>query len=285
MTKEAPMNTAPLKASLLPAVALLALALPAAAAERAGFEMTVLVGGRPAAEYRASGKVYVEAIRGKEYALRLTNPYPCRVAVALSVDGLNTIDARRTDAAGARKWVLDPYETVVISGWQVTGREARKFFFTGEKGSYGAILGQTDNLGVIEAVVFKEIRPRLVDPPRCPRSQEPDEENRSGAAGSSPAPQAESSRRQDRPESKAAPTLSDDYAATGIGDKVRHEVTQISMELEQRPCAVVSVRYEFRPQLISLGVLPRPAPCPMERRGRATGFEQAYCPDPYTQDP
>ena len=41
--------------------------------------------------------LYVEAMRGASYALRLTNPTPYRVAVALSVDGLNTIDARHTD--------------------------------------------------------------------------------------------------------------------------------------------------------------------------------------------
>lgn len=269
--------------TLLIAAVLFSLSGSLAAAERAGFEMTVLVGGRPAAEYSTPDKVYVEALRGRDYAIRLTNPYPCRVAVALSVDGLNTIDARRTDAAGARKWVLDPYETVVISGWQVNGAEARKFFFTGERRSYGAFLGQTENLGVIEAVVFKERQPRLLDPPRCPRAQAPDEEKRAGGPAGAPAPQAESSQHRDRAEAKAAPSLSDDYAATGIGDKVRHEVTQIAMELERDPCAVVSIRYEFRPQLISLGVLPPPRPTPMERRRHATGFEQAYCPDPYGQ--
>jgi len=49
------------------------------------------------------------------------------VAVALSVDGLNTIDARETTAAGARKWVLDPYQIVTISGWQTSQTEARRF--------------------------------------------------------------------------------------------------------------------------------------------------------------
>ena len=45
----------------------------------------------------------------------------------------------------------------MISGWQVNDRTARSFYFTGERGtSYGAALGQTDNLGVIEAVFFRE---------------------------------------------------------------------------------------------------------------------------------
>ena len=67
----------------------------------------------------------------------------------MSVDGLNTIDARQTSAAGARKWVLDPYETVTISGWQTSRTEARRFEFTTEERSYGQALGKTANFGVI----------------------------------------------------------------------------------------------------------------------------------------
>ena len=51
------------------------------------------------------------------------------MAVALSVDGLNTIDARQTTAAAARKWVLDPYQTVTISGWQTSRTKVRRFEF------------------------------------------------------------------------------------------------------------------------------------------------------------
>ena len=78
------------------------------------------------------------------------------MAVALAVDGLNTIDARHTAAADARKWVLEPYETITISGWQTSRTEARRFEFTTEERSYGQALGKTANLGVISAVFFKE---------------------------------------------------------------------------------------------------------------------------------
>ena len=40
------------------------------------------------------------------------------VAVALSVDGLNTIDAKRTTSFDASKWILGPYETITLDGWQ-----------------------------------------------------------------------------------------------------------------------------------------------------------------------
>ena len=71
-----------------------------------GFQMEVLVNGRPLTEYYARGRTYVEALQGAEYELRLRNSSPDRVAVALSVDGLNTIDARHTSAWNASKWVI-----------------------------------------------------------------------------------------------------------------------------------------------------------------------------------
>src|ERR1041384_7205568 len=86
---------------------LLASLLLAAAAHahnyNSGYGLTVLVGDETRPEYFHNGTTYVEAIRGASYALRITNPTPHRVAVALSVDGLNTIDARHTAARDGAK--------------------------------------------------------------------------------------------------------------------------------------------------------------------------------------
>ena len=95
---------------------------PAMANQYSNYELNVLVNGYPTEEYQARGKVYVEAIRGEDYVLRVTNPTGRRVAVALSVDGLNTINAKHTDPKNAPKWILDPWETIEISGWQVSGK-------------------------------------------------------------------------------------------------------------------------------------------------------------------
>src|SRR6187549_3502622 len=86
-------------------------------------DVEILVNGMPQRRYAHEGRWYVEALNGREYAIRIRNPYPVRVAVALSVDGLNTIDARHTAASNARKWVLDPYQTITISGWQTSRSE------------------------------------------------------------------------------------------------------------------------------------------------------------------
>jgi len=253
----------------------LTLAAPApASTATGGFDVAVLVGGAPRPEYRARGTVYVEAERGREYALRITNPLPVRVAVALSVDGVNTIDATHTSAREARKWVLAPYETVVIEGWQVSGEAARKFYFTGERSSYGAKLGLTENLGTIEAVFFRER-----EPARKAWKRSPYAESESGAAA--PEPSREKAAKDGAPagamSQEQSATLSDEFAATGMGGRTRHEVRLVSLDLEDSPAATLRIRYEFRPVLAKLGVLPA-AEDPLDRRERGTGFG-TFCPE------
>ena len=226
----------------------------------------ILVGGVPQTRYPYQGRWYVEALKGREYAIQLRNPFGVRVAVALSVDGLNTIDARQTSATDARKWVLDPYETVTISGWQTSRTEARRFEFTTEERSYGQALGKTDNFGVISAVFFKERVPEV-------RTAEEDSRADSRAKAQQPAaaPRTDASAKRENQE----------YAATGMGRSTDHAVTQVRVNLEDVPSYTVNIRYEFRPQLVELGVLPAaPVHDPLRRRERARGFEPGFAPVP-----
>ena len=224
--------------------------------------------------------MYIEALKGREYEIRLRNPYPVRVAVALSVDGLNTIDARHTSAAGgAQVGARALRDTITISGWQTSMTDARRFEFTSEEQSYGAWLGKTNDLGVISAVFFRE---------RVP------ERDRADGAG----PGAAGRRLRRRPDRTGKVTrrrgrcgvagwsrietgggapapAADEYAATGIGRRTDHAVRQVYLDLEPTPAASVSIRYEYRAQLVRLGVLPpvQAAGDPLDRRERARGFD------------
>ena len=106
------------------------------------YSMEIVVDGTPLAVYAAKGTTYVEALKGREYAIRLSNRTGQRVAVALAIDGLNSIDAKHTTSQKARKWILAPWETVTLSGWQTGSGTARRFVFTSEPKSYGAWLGR-----------------------------------------------------------------------------------------------------------------------------------------------
>lgn len=240
----------------------------AASARHAVEDLDILVDGIPQRRHAHGGRWYVEALKGREYAIRIRNPFGVRVAVALSVDGLNTIDARQTTAATARKWVIDPYQTITISGWQTSRTDARRFEFTTEERSYGQALGRTANLGVISAVYFKE---RVA---RISRERQDSAERRAGAPAPA-SPRQESSAAAD----KAA--AADEYAATGMGRRTDRAVTQVWLDLEPTPAQSVDIRYEFRPQLVRLGVLPDSSSRdPLARRERARGFEPGFSPEP-----
>jgi hypothetical protein len=237
-------------------------------------DVDILIDGAPQPRYAHDGRWYVEAHTGREYAIRLHNPYAVRVAVALSVDGLNTIDARETAAADARKWVLGPYETVTISGWQTSQSEARRFEFTTEARSYGQALGRTANLGIISVVLFKERMPTIMS------GTSNDDAGRRPQASPSSAAQEQEAAAAPKRDNKA----DREYAATGMGRRTGHAVEEVRLELDETPAQTVNIRYEFRPQLVRLGILPpAPAADPLPRRERAHGFAPGFSPEPPRQ--
>jgi hypothetical protein len=258
------------------------------------FEVEVLVNGRPVEQYLARGRRYVEALKGAEYELRIRNPLGVRVAVALSVDGLNTIDARRSSAWNASKWVIEPYQSITIRGWQMSSARARRFYFTSERDSYGAKLGQTANLGIISAVFFRERQPVTVIPPPRSTYEDKAERSKNEEGRDSSAPSADSSASANSAGTSAGaarqkrgdvyPVPNDESAATGIGRNVRNDVRWVNMDLDSRPTGEVSIRYEYRDALVRLGIVPRPYPYypdPVNRRERSTGFEdRRYSPEP-----
>ena len=263
-----------------------------------GFEVQLLVDGRTLEEYAASGKSYVEARAGAEYEVRIRNPLPYRVAVALSVDGLNSIDAKHTTAWNASKWVIEPYSTITVSGWQMSSERARRFYFTSERDSYGAKLGQTSNLGNIAAVFFRERRPRPVVIAPAPRPYPIyDEDGRRDKSSEAPSAGSSTDSSVERSESaqsrgedskavrkgQVASQPDDEYAATGIGRSVRNDLRWVNMDLDSRPAGDVVIRYEYYSALVRLGILPRryERPDPLRRREGARGFEdRRFSPEP-----
>lgn len=252
------------------------------------FSVEVLVDGRRLTEYQARGRRYIEALENAEYELRIYNPLGSRVAVALSVDGMNTIDARHTSAWDAHKWVIEPYGTIHVRGWQMSSENARRFYFTTERDSYGAKIGQTANLGVISAIFFRERKPIVITPVvpgrRDGRPIKEDSRTREEKAPMRSAESAEASGADAAKQRSVSPypPPDDESAATGIGRTVRNDVQWIKMDLDSQPAAEITIRYEYRAALVRLGIIPRDNPRQdvLDRRERAEGFEPRYCPQP-----
>jgi hypothetical protein len=254
-----------------------------------GFSVEVLVDGRPVTEYAARGRRYIEALENAEYELRVHNPTSARVAVSLAVDGLNSIDARHTSAWDAHKWVIEPYGTIHVRGWQMSSESARRFYFTTERDSYAAKLGQTSNLGLITAVFFRERRPVTIMPVTPAERRPPDKEDdsiRDERSAPEPKTAGNTARgeggRDAAKSARAYPPPDDESAATGIGRSVRNDVQWVKLDLDSRPAGEISIRYEYRASLVRLGIIPRDYPRPdvLDRRERAKGFEPKYCPQP-----
>jgi hypothetical protein len=263
-------------------------AYPETVAAENGFSVEVLVDGRPLAEYAARGRRYIEALENAEYEVRIHNPAGSRVAVALSVDGLNSIDARHTSAWDAHKWVIEPYGTISVRGWQMSGESARRFYFTTERDSYAAKLGQAQNLGLITAVFFRERQPVTImqGTPRPPYTEDRARDERTAPEPKTMGESSTSSQGgRDAAKQRSLPSYpppDDESAATGIGRSVRNDVQWIKLDLDSRPAGEITIRYEYRASLVRLGIIPRDYPRPnvLDRRERAQGFEPKYCPQP-----
>ncbi len=106
------------------------------------------------------GRPLVTAVKGERYSVRLYNPLPVRVAVNLTVDGLNSITGKPSGISDGEKWMIDPYSSITIPGWQVSDGSARRFFFTEKPKSYAKWRGDSTgqdlwaNCGVIGAAYF-----------------------------------------------------------------------------------------------------------------------------------
>ncbi len=114
----------------------------------------------PKRESVRDGKPFIEAVPQERYAVRLYNPLPVRVGVNLTIDGLSSISGKPVGPSKGKKWIIQPHSFVTIRGWQVTGDDARRFFFTSKEDSYAAWRSNawgrdlSVNCGVIGAAYF-----------------------------------------------------------------------------------------------------------------------------------
>ena len=255
-----------------------ALAHPALAHPRGLFEtpadlvaVSVELDGQPASLYPApdgSGRFYVEARRGSRYAVVLANRTGERIGVVLTVDGLNAISGER-DTGRGRMYVLDPWQRTTVRGWRSSLQEVRQFTFVDEEVSYATRSGKAnEKMGWIEIAAYRERRPFVRWAPR--REQEPGQgavpvESRSGDAQREHGASApgEGSARDSAEKTAPAPLatpLPRAYPGTGWGPRAHDPAVLVSFDPEDEPGERVALRYEYRPALVALGVLPRAVP-------------------------
>lgn len=190
------------------------------------------------------GRPLLKVREGDEYAIIVRNPLPVRVGVAVSVDGLNTIDGKRSKPAEGPKWIIEPHGTIAIRGWQTGSRSLRTFVFTRPEWSYASWKEEHDhreytrNLGVIGVAWFwsSEELALALHPPR-PFAGHSSRDRDLAEAVPHNAPKMKSR--------SAAPSQ---RAGTGMGDRRHNHVTKVAFDFDTGMYAnadVLKIYYEF----------------------------------------
>ena len=75
----------------------------------------------------------------------------------VSVDGVNVVSGK-TASIDQGGYVLNPYQTVDITGWRKSYSSVAALVFSSPYDSYAARTGRPGNVGVIGVAVFRELR-------------------------------------------------------------------------------------------------------------------------------
>ncbi len=214
------------------------------------FEASI-VSPSPCAEEQASDNAALIRVReGQEYSIVVRNPLPVRVAAAVTIDGLNSIDGKRTTADEAQKWIIEPYSSITISGWQTNDSNSRKFYFTADRNSYSKWKGRRDgkdyspNLGVIGVAYFWNSRElhAAYNPPQPFMSEGEYHNNKNWGA----------------PAGAASDSLAKrERAGTGMGRTQWNPITRVEFTYDTGMYSAydaLTIRYEFGTNI------PRPLP-------------------------
>ena len=219
--------------------------------------LSVTVDGQAAPLYYApdgSGRFYLEARKGCRYAVTLENRSGERVGAVLAVDGLNVVSGAR-DAGRGRMYVLDPWQRTTVQGWRTSLEEVRRFRFVDEAASYAARSDKAnEKMGWIELAVYRERRPfvrtgPIPELPELPASQPVPQDRAKGAGRAEAAPAGNDA-------APARDARAQSFPGTGWGERTRDEVRLVEFDPESAASDRVTLRYEYRPALVALGVLP-----------------------------
>jgi hypothetical protein len=241
-------------------------------------DVRILEDDRPAPLYSRGwsfnpARRYFEAFEGGHYAVELHNLTNRRVAIVMSVDGLNVLNGERSSLSSTEPmYVLGPWDTAVIRGWRTSLNEVQQFIFVNEQVSYAARVGKANgDMGWVRVATFEE-QPR-------PTVYYDKTQMRDGDGSSRP--DAKDERAQNAPRSSEAPEPARKEAAapqlqggasdqlgrldanesvpgTGWGERRNDRVERT----EFTPCANFTdqliFRYEYASGLRALGIFTRP---------------------------
>lgn len=206
-------------------------------------------------EYQNYRHSFIQAVPQERYSVRIHNPMPIRVAVNLMIDGLNSITGNSCTPESGHKWLIEPYSSVTVQGWQVDRESMRRFYFTSVEDSYAAWRSYqlerdvTVKCGIISAAFFWnkhemesffERNPIYEGPVvyRGPYAAQESKKDFAAPAG----------------KSRSMEQYHDDRAGTGMGERRGHAIETVNFQYNtgmysEREC--VRIYYDFKHHVYS----------------------------------
>ena len=240
---------------------------------------------------------WVGGTPGAKYSVSVANASGARILAVMSVDGVNVLNGE-TAAIEQSGYVFNAYQRYDVNGWRKSNSEVAAFEFVASPASYAERTGRPANVGVIGVALFKERvyqPPVSVSPPYRPyyddRKSAPYGANESaadsaGATGSAqnrPAPAAPAQSQASEyggsaKRAEAAPAMREKLG-TGHGEREYSQVSNTAFNRAQTvPNETISIRYDSRENLVSMGVIP--APYYGNTRPRPFPNSLGFVPDP-----
>lgn len=253
--------------------------------------------------FQQQGSTYVLGEPGERYNIRVHNPTGERIEVVVTVDGRDAISGEPGDYVSQRGYLIEPWGSLLVEGFRRSLDEVAAFRFTGRAGSYSALRGTPQHVGVIGVAVFPE-RARPPAPVRAPRRRYvPESEYRAPAPASPPAapprvpasdaaPRAQGFRgesyeayKDDAPRKRKSAGATGSGSAAGpsnigteYGERESSSVVEVAFERRSptHPAQVLRLRYDDYEGLEARGI-------DLSSLGYAYRYDAEPEPFPYSQ--
>jgi len=218
--------------------------------------MEVLVNGKPVQEYYHDGEYYIEGKEGTEFSLRFRNNTNRRAVFVPTIDGLSIMSGKLA-SFGESGYIISPHSSETIEGWRTSRSEIAKFFFSSVKESYAKSKGQPQNIGVIGCAVFEEkqklYNPFVFDSQTITTSGSIGGSSISGMHTYTTASASNAIMRGTN--SSVNLCASSAGIGTGFGEAKKSEVVTVSFDRESHPASIMTIYYNTRANLESMGVV------------------------------
>ncbi len=195
---------------------------------------------------------YLEATRGKNYAIRIRNNSNSRVGLVIAVDGRNIISGEKSQLGNTeRMYILGPWQSASYEGWRASREQVNKFYFTEAEDSYAGAWKDYSAMGVIALAVFEEKNWRRP----LPQTYSSNDQAANESVGENARMDEGTLAGKIRKKESAQP-------GTGYGEKKYSRARLVHFSPKAQPAEEHFLKYEWRSTLCQVGVLQCLEPAP-----------------------